>query len=1804
MKNRGEAERRAEAYLREVERQLAHKPEAVRREVTAGLRDHIAEARRRAAERGEAETEAMDRILAEMDPPETFAEAAADPTDGAAPGAGAAAARRGGARWFALAAAFLLVNTYGVWRWTDYLSRREAIESGPPATEQAAPKGERVLRLRKVEQVDVSPERRLILRLMFSAEPDRTKLTRFLRLHAVGEGPLDYRLMEAMGGEALLIETDPVLTEKMEYVLQAGMPSTGEALPADREERGTLTMDMNMLLRSVEVDSPSFDAPVLEVEFNVAPELNEVKEFVAVEPQTAFTVEPIGRWWKEGFRLRGDFHPGEIYQVTFKEGLPAANGSSLPKDLARTVHVPPRKKAVKVDVPGRYLAPGGALAVPVAGANVERFTAQLRRVYANNLIQLAQRESGSSRCWGGTVDDLTGDAPVVTNFLAPSADGGPVRGMVELRHLTAGEPRGVYWLEVGAPDAAGDSRLLVVTDLGLAVRSFRGGLLAWVNSLSGATPVTNAAVTVYARNNQVLARGVTDEQGKVLAVLPNDAHPFVVVAEAGGDLTYLDLEATGVNSGDTGGAAYLQPGEVEAAVFTERGIYRPGETVFVQAIARDDRMRAPEPFPVLLRVKRPDGRVYRDVPLELDETGAAHGEIRLPEFLPTGRYAFELAMPGTHTVLGRTTAALEDFVPPQIRVDVEAPPERRPAGDVLRFGVRGDHLFGRPAAGLKTTATATFTPAPFAPENWKGWHFGDGEKDFAPIHKPIGAGALDADGRGEFMVDTRKAWRPPAALQVVLGATVMETSGRSVTAYGAAQIDPYPFYVGLRPGWEGAVRAGETQRVAVAEVRPDGEPVAEGKPLILTLSRVTWNSVLRRNREGRYEWTSERQVVEVRQDTLAAGGVPADWAFAVPSPGVYTLAAADPESGTAARIEFWAASSDPSWAAWSREKPGRVELAWDRERYRPGDTARLQVRAPFAGPALLTIETDRIHETRVVELAGNTAELEIAVDEELAPNAWCTLSVIRPAQAEAVWNAHRAIGTLALPVERPDRRMQVELAAPERIRPKTPLAGTVSVRDETGQPARGRVTVLAVDEAICLLTDYETPDPLTVFTARRGLAVSGYDLYSELMPITEERLEGTPAPGGGMGAALRRRLNPIKADRFKPVALWAAALPLDENGQAGFRLEVPEFTGELRLMAVAWDDTRTGSEDRPVTVKRDVVVQPALPRFLAIGDRAQGGAALHNGTGQPVEARIRVSCGGPLRADPPDQTVELPAGGSAQAVFDLEAGPGPGKAVFHLEVEAGTETYRESIELAVRPAAGTRVETVMKVVAPGETVRLEPPAGWLPASLAMSGTLSSLPSAQLGRALDYVVHYPYGCLEQTVSGAFPLLRAQDWIHRLLPSDRALGDVEGLTAAAVARVLSMQQEGGGFALWPFQRGVSDPETLYALHFLVEAQAAGFPVPETHLKAGLDWLRNRLEKAVSPDLEEKDWRIEMGRRAYACQILALAGHPDAGWAARLAEQSGRLDYAARVHTAAALLHAGEPRQAVALMEALPMPAPRARVPGRLLDSEVRDAALLLSAWLEIDPDHAAVPALAQRLRDLQRDGHWGNTQDNALALLAFGKLARRLPDEEQPLSGSVRLPDGTVREFAATNDVSWSTAPGGGGGVEIRNDGPGKAYLCVRYEGVSAEPEPASSQGVAIRREWLDLNGNPIEPDAVRQGDLLVARLTVDPQGNRLDQLVIEDLLPAGLEIENANLATAQLVPWLEKKKKGEGDRHREARDDRMLIFTGPIPGEETAFHYAVRAVTPGTFVLPPPTVAGMYEPEFRGAGEGGELVVRP
>ncbi len=1800
-------ERRIEAYLSAVDQRLAHKPVAVRKEVVEGLRDHIGESLRRLElEGGDVGLDVVERLLAEMDPPETFEEAAMEAVAGVASSVAPATLQKGGGRWFWLALAFLLVNTYGVWKWSTRPDVPPPVTSVPVVAESVPEiPVEKILRLRRVEQVDVSPDREVMLVLAFSETPDRHQLTRFFHLEAEGQGEVDYRLTGSMGSNTVMVETAPVLAEKLEYGMEEGMPSVAEDVkPMDRGVRGSLTMEMNMALKKIEADSPPFEPPTLRANFNAFPEVNGLKEYVSVSPAVSYTVEAVDDWEGRGLLLHGDFKPGGIYDVTFKEGLPAANGSSLAKTVSRTLQFPLPSPAVRLESPGRYLSPKGTLSVQVSASNLREFEASLRPVFANNLVEMARRESTWYYSESELTQDLAGSGRSVTNLLPIAKEGESVRGAVNLRTLAGGEPRGAYWLDVWGKKARGEGRLLVVTDLGIASRVFAGGALVWVNSLRTAQPVAGAAVTVMARNNQVLGHGTTDERGLVRVEWPTgeDADPFLITAEWDGDLSYVDVGRGSVEQGEgLGGAEYVEAGKVEAAVFTERGVYRPGETAFVQAIVRDGQQVAPESFPVVWRVRRPDGRIFQDIPVELDNMGSAQAEVTLPEFLPTGRYTFELAMPGTFTVLGETTVALEDFVPPQIRVDVEPPSERGSAGDVLVFGVRSAHLFGRAASGLKVSGAVTFKPVPFAPTNWGGWLFGDDEKEFTSEYRNLGTATLDEEGFASFEAESRKAWRPPAALQCVQQATVMEASGRAVTAYGSSMLDAYPFYVGLKPAWEGAIRVGTTQRVAVVEVLPDGSGVENGKALVMVLSRVTWNSVLRRNSRGRYEWKSERQVVEIRKDTLTADGNVRDWTFAVDSSGEYLLVAQDPASGASSSLSFSAGSADSEWLAWSREKPGRVELTWNKERYRPGETALLQVRAPFAGPALLTVETDRVRETRVVTLEKNTAELEVPVEASYAPNAYCTLTLIRPATAEAVWSAHRAVGAIPLMVDRPGHELRVKMDAPAVARPKTVLKGTVAVHDEEGNPAVGRVTVMAVDEAICMLTEFETPDPATVFKAQRYLGVNAADLYGDLMPLTEDQMEAAPAPGGDGDDGLRRRLNPIKANRFKPVALWQAAVELNTNGQAQIQMELPEFSGELRLMAVAYTATQTGSTSTPVKVKRDLIVQPALPRFLAIGDSCEASVALHNESGAAMAVTLRVLCGGPLQANVAEQVIQIQAGGSAQVALPLVAGPGPGKALCTIEAEGGEEQYRETIELAVRPAAGTRVSVVSRVLAVGESATIEPPKDWLPVSVSMSGMLSALPSLQMGRALDYVVHYPYGCLEQTVSGAFPLLVAEEWATRMLPSSQALGDVEAWVPAAISRVLSMQQENGGFSMWPFSRSTETDASIYAIHFLIEAKAAGFDVPADLLNDALEWVRSRLDRAISAQATPDEWILEMQERAYLCYVLALAGRPDAGWNARLREQSGKLNFAARANAAAALLLAGEPRQAVPLMESMVLPVTRSRVPGRLLDSDVRDAALLLCAWLEIEPENEAVVRLAQYLRDRQRDGHWGNTQDDAMALLAFGKLARQLPAEEKPFAGTLTMPDGTTRSFSGTNDVEWALKPGESGVVTVKNEGPGKLYLAARTEGVSSTPEAASDQGISIRRECLDMTGKAIDPFELSQGELIVVRLTLDTHGRLLDQLVIEDLLPAGWEIENANLATSQQLSWLRQRE--EADRNREARDDRMLIFTKPISGE-CQFHYAVRAVTQGRYTLPPVVVSGMYEPEIRGVFDGGQVSVIP
>jgi uncharacterized protein YfaS (alpha-2-macroglobulin family) len=565
--------------------------------------------------------------------------------------------------------------------------------------------------------------------------------------------------------------------------------------------------------------------------------------------------------------------------------------------------------------------------------------------------------------------------------------------------------------------------------------------------------------------------------------------------------------------------------------------------------------------------------------------------------------------------------------------------------------------------------------------------------------------------------------------------------------------------------------------------------------------------------------------------------------------------------------------------------------------------------------------------------------------------------------------------------------------------------------------------------------------------------------------------------------------------------------------------------------------------------------------------------------------------------------IVLEKGAATNFAIGLAAQVRPGQAVCRLEVALAGEQFAEETELAVRPPAGRIAVTGNGRLAPGQTAAVAVPANWLEQTGETEVWLDSLPAVELGGSLNYLLNYPYGCLEQTTSKSFPLLYLRDLAEQTQPGWLDRKEVANFVQAGIQRILTMQRDDGSFSLW---RG--EPTypwgSIYATHFLVEAAQAGYPVPEERLKAAGDfleqWLARKKERVDGGVLEHTAYD-----QVYACYVLARAGRPQSGWMIRLREQEAKLDYDTRINLAAALLAAGKRREGHALLGSLESAAPGKlpRESAGSLRSVVKANALLLSAWLEADPENAAIPGLVQRLEAGRERGIWYTTQENAMALMALGKYCNRLARDRKPISGRVGWRGLRLQEFSAQREYRAALGPGAGGQVEIRNEGQGAIYYCWKSEGVPADGAmPEEDRGLKVRRQLLDLAGKSVAGAQLPQGELFVVEVTLETDNLSAENIVVQDLLPAGLEIENANLKTSQTVSWC-KEKQTLALAHTDVRDDRLVVFAGPFAGGKAyTYYYAVRAVTPGEFVWPAIRADCMYDPAARSAHGVGKIRV--
>jgi hypothetical protein len=1501
--------------------------------------------------------------------------------------------------------------------------------------------------------------------------------------------------------------------------------------------------------------------------------------FVAV-PEAGLTVERSG----DRQLCVGGLAHGQRLSVTFREGLPAADGQTLAKSVEITGYV--RDRAAAVRFPGRgYVLPRGpGAALPVETVNTETLELSLFRVSDRNLLRAIQDDyfgtpmaEWAEQGFADRVGDAvwTGTAEVALEINRDVTTRLPMDAALE------GLPAGIYALKAAVPGTdpyvtPAGWQWFVVSDLGLSTFWGADGLSVAVIGLSDAQPRAGVTVDLLGRANAVLGTAQTDAQG--FAAFPagltqgtGGSAPAMLVARQGeGDLAFLSLTEAEFDLSDRGVAGRDAAGPVDVFLTTERGAYRAGETVHVTALARDGRARAIEGLPLTAVIKRPDGVEWARQAVA-DQGGGYVFAQPIAGTAPRGVWRIEMFADLQAAPLASRTFLVEDFLPERIDFDLALPETPLRLGDAADLTVAARYLFGAPGAGLRVEGEVLVRAADGI-EGYPNTRFGRHDTRVDARIEPFDAAETDDTGAALIPAVLPEMEDPGRPLEARFTVRVAEGSGRPVERQVTKALTPSAPMIGIRPLFDAEVPENTEARFALVAVDPDLAPL--GMDVTWSLTRI----------ETRYQWYQQygnwywepvvtRTPVAQGSATLSADG--AVEIGASTTWGEYELAVGQVGGTAAASTTFYA-----GWyvAADVTSTPDTLDLSLDKPSYAPGETAVLRIVPRAAGTALVTVLSDRVVAMQTVAVAEGETLIRLPVTEDWGQGVYVTASVLRPMDVPAGRNPGRAMGLAHASVAPGAAALTASLQVPAEADPRGPLP--VAVRVEGVAPGETAwVTVAAVDQGILNLTRFTPPDPQGHYFGQRKLGVGIRDLYGRLIDGLNGA-EGIVRSGGDAGAQARLQADPPTEEL---VAYFSGPLTVGADGMARTSFDLPAFNGTVKVMAVAWSRTGVGQASADVLVRDPVVVTASVPRFLSPGDESRLLLEIVHATGPAGRMGLDVSATG-LRLGAAPSGVDLAAQGKAVLAVPLTAAdPGLHKVEVALTTPEG-RVLRKTLTLPVR-ALDPEVARISRFdLAPGATFTFDQAAlaGLAPGA---SATLAIGPVARLNApgllaALD---RYPYGCTEQMTSKAMPLLYLSEVAQAMaLPGAENIGLRIDQT---VAEVLANQSAEGAFGLW----GPSSGEfwlDAFVTDFLSRARAQGHAVPDRAFRAALDNLRNQVNYQADFDMGGE-------ALAYALMVLAREGAAAIGDLRYYADVKADAfaTPTALAQLGAALAAYGDPvradrmfAQAAGRLNLLPETEQVFRAD---FGTGLRDAAAVLA--LAAEAGSRAVDAEVLTASLAPRSAGTLSTQEATWMLLATRALVDGPGAEGVTLNGLP--PQGPLVRL-------WDGAP-----VAVANGSSRAQTITVTAYGIPTEPEPAGGNGYAVTRAYYTLDGQPVDPAAgVAQGTRLVVVLDVTPFARGEARLMVSDPLPAGFEIDNPNLVASgdvAALDWLET----EGNvTHAEFRQDRFLAAFDRGSADPFRLAYIVRAVSPGRFHHPAASVEDMYRPDFRARGETGRVTV--
>ncbi len=1519
---------------------------------------------------------------------------------------------------------------------------------------------------------------------------------------------------------------------------------------------------------------------------------------------------------------------GERYSIVLRQGLPSAVGENLLKSVDYQIYVKDRSPQVRFTGKNYVLPRVGQDGVPLISVNTPKVAVDILRVGDRNLLQTVRSpdflaQIGASRAkklvqetgqkiWSGTLDvrqELNKD--VVTAF--PVQEAVPkMEAGVYVMLARSGDKTVTANIPVEAPKkknndddeesngGGGDeesgvvtTQWFVVSDLGLTTFTGDDGVHVLVRSLASAAPMAGVELRLVARNNEILAARTTAADGHVkfdpgLSRGLGGMSPGLVVAgDDKGDYNFLDLTGAPFDLTDRGVKGRNAPKALEAFVYAERGVYRSGETVNVTTMLRDARGAAVSDMPLTLVAKRPDGVEYKRAVVADQGLGGRAWSIPLLSGVATGTWRMQAFVDPKAAAVGETSFLVEDYVPE--RVDVVVKPQQPNARQkqTVKVDLEARYLYGAPAAGLEVTGEVTIRPVESGViAGFPGYEAGLADEEFENVKNEI-EDPPSTDDKGKAVVEIAipevKAPRPVEA-KVLL--RVAEAGGRAVERAMVIPILPDAGMIAVKKTF-GELAEGSLATFDVVTLSASGQRVAR-RNVQWSLYRVT-NNYQWYNSDGRWGYErvkNARRVADGRVDVAAAD--PAKISATV-GWGAWRLDLKSDEGGDApTSVNFEVGWSGDATA----ETPDLLQVTLDKTSYRAGEQMKVRIASRFDGKASVAIVGDKVNDLRMLDVKTGDNVLTLPVSADWGSGAYAVALAHRPLDQAAKRMPGRALGLAWFGVDQDARKLEVSIEAPAKIEPRRAL--TIPVRLAglaAGEEAY--VTLAAVDIGILNLTRYEPPDPTKHFFGQRLLGAEVRDLYGLLIDGMQGSRGGIRS--GGDGGAPMEGARPTQ----EPLSRYSGVVKVDAQGVARATFEIPAFNGAMRVMAVAWAKGRVGQASIDVVVRDPVIVQATLPRFLALGDQSRFHMQIDNVEGAAGDYTIDLDIRGPVTipAGALRRVVRLNAGGRESFSVPV-TGAGTGAATMDLVLSGPNVRAAQSFALNVQSGASALYRRSVRTVAAGGTVTISGDllGDFVPGTGAVSVAVSPLGGIDVPALLQALDRYPYGCSEQIVSRAMPLLYVNKLASQeLLPID---GKLDERVRDAIERVLTRQDTNGAIGLWTASGADDLWLHAFVVDFLTRARENKFDVPQRAFDQALDFMRNAVVNAGEFDAAKAE------AVAYSVYVLARNGRPIMGDLRYLADTklSNFASALARAQLGAALALLGDRGRAQAVFASANEQLgamQRSRFSRADYGSRLRDSAGVLALASEAGMPRADLVKASLALEEERATPRYTSTQENAWMVLAAAGLSR----ETQNMALTV---DGAAHQGAYYR--SWKGLALEGRNVVVANNGQAPAQIVITTSGNPSVPEPAAENGYRIQRTFHRMDGKRVEPNAMKQNERYVVALKVAELEKAYARLLLVDQLPAGLEIENADMFEGGSIEDLAFLKRTIQPEHTEYRDDRFVAAINRSGGDQAEFTlaYIVRAVTPGKYVLPPATIEDMYAPQRFGrtAFGGVEIAEKP